>query len=98
MSKEENVTFAGESIHQYRHISDSWGRWLDQAFCARCGANLGTTLEAAPGLRTIAAGTFDDPSWLRPGKHKFRYIYLRSAQNWSQIPDGAERYEAHFRR
>jgi hypothetical protein len=25
-------------------------------------------------------------------------VYLRSAQNWSKVPDGVERYEAHFRK
>ena len=74
------------------------GRWLDQHFCSHCGTNTGITLEAAPGIRTIAAGTFDDPSWLKAEKYKFRYVYLRSAQDWSDIPDGVERYEEHFRK
>ena len=56
------------------------------------------TLEAVPGIRTIAAGTFDDPSWVKPGRHPFRYVYLRSAQKWSKVPDGVEQYEAHFRK
>jgi hypothetical protein len=94
---EDAVALAGE-IRTWRHVSDESGRWLDQHFCGRCGTNLGITLEAVPGIRTIAAGTFDDPSWLEPEKYPFRYVYLRSAQSWSNLPDGVERYEAHFRR
>ncbi len=41
-------------------------RWLDVAFCSICGANLGFTLEAAPGMRTLPAGAFDDPAWIEP--------------------------------
>jgi hypothetical protein len=92
------VDLSGDTIGTYRHVSDESGRWLDQQFCSRCGANIGFTLEAVPGIRTIAAGTFDDPSWIGPGRHLFRYVYLRSAQAWSTLPEGVERYEAHFRR
>jgi hypothetical protein len=96
--KTENLMVVGDTLREYRHISDESGRWLDQHFCSRCGANIGITLEAVPGIRTIAAGTFDDPSWLSREQHAFRYVYLRWAQNWSEVPDGAERYEAHFRK
>jgi hypothetical protein len=81
----------------YRHVSDESGRWLDQHFCTRCGTNLGITLEAVPGIRTIAAGTFDDPSWLRRERYLFRYVYLRSARDWSDVPENVARYEQHFR-
>jgi hypothetical protein len=93
----EDVELTGDALRPYRHLSDESGRWLDQQFCARCGTSIGFTLEAVPGIRTIAAGTFDDPSWIGPEKHAFRYVYLRSARNWSKLPEGVERYEAHFR-
>jgi hypothetical protein len=93
----EAVTVTGEAQRTYRHVSDVSGRWLDQYFCARCGTNLGIALEAAPGIRTIAAGTLDDPSWLRADKQAFRHVFLRSARTWSQVPDGVEKHEIHFR-
>jgi hypothetical protein len=64
----EEVTLAGDPLRRYRHLSDESGRWLDQQFCSRCGTNIGFILEAVPGIRTIAAGTFDDPSWIKPEK------------------------------
>jgi len=94
----EHVALAGDTLRRYRHISDESGRWLDQEFCSHCGTNIGFTLEAVPGIRTIAAGTFDDRSWITPEKYRFRYVYLRSAQGWSRLPEGVEQYEAHFRK
>ena len=93
---EEQVKISGGPLTRYRHISDESGRWLDLEFCARCGTNIGFTLQWRPGARAIDAGTFDDPSWIRTDRHHFRYIFLRSAQKWSEVPGGAEAYEKHF--
>jgi hypothetical protein len=96
--KEDAVRFTQGTPQIYRHHSDLSGRWLDQHFCARCGSNLGLTLEAVPGIRSIAAGTFDDPSWLDPQSAPFRHIFLRSSRAWAEVPEYCERYEMHFRK
>lgn len=93
-----DVDFVGNSMRSYRHISDASGRWLDQYFCAKCGTNLGLVLEVAVGIRSIPAGTFDDPSWLTRERCHFRDVYMRSARDWSELPAGAERYAEHFMR
>jgi hypothetical protein len=93
---ENKVKVNGGPLTKYRHISDESGRWLDLEFCPKCGTNVGFTLEWRPGVRLIDAGTFDDPSWIRTDRHRFRYIFLRSAQSWSEVPAGAEKYEKHF--
>ena len=67
-----SVTITGQSIQFHRHVSDLSGHWVEQSFCSRCGSNIGLTLEAVPGIRTIAAGTFDDPSWIDRKLHHFR--------------------------
>jgi hypothetical protein len=92
---EEQVEIKG-ALTKYRHISDESGRWLDLEFCPRCGTNIGFTLEWRPGMRLIDAGTFDDPSWIRADRYQFRYIFLRSAQQWSRVPENADCYEKHF--
>ena len=94
--KEEQVEIQGGPLTKYRHISDESGRWLDVEFCPRCGTNIGFTFEWRPGLRSVDSGTFDNPSWIRADRHGFRYIFRRSAQNWSDVPSGAETYEKHF--
>lgn len=96
--KPEDVIFTRDARQIYRHHSDVSGRWLDQEFCGKCGTNLGITLEVAPSVRSIAAGTFDEPSWLSADRHRFCYIYLRSAQDWARVPEGAETYDIHFRK
>ena len=93
---ETQVQITGGPRTRYRHISDESRRWLDLEFCPKCGANIGFTLEWRPGLRVIDAGTFDDPSWIRSDRFQFRHIFLRSAQKWSAVPEGVERYEKHF--
>jgi hypothetical protein len=42
------------------------------------GTNLGFTLEAVPGIRTVAAGTLDDPSRISADKQPFRLVFTRS--------------------
>lgn len=93
----EAVESIGAAPNAYRHVSDESDRWVEQRFCPACGANVGIALEAAPELVTIAAGCFDDPSWLRAEGVAFRYVYMRSAQDWSEPPAGAMVYAKHFR-
>ena len=92
------VVLTGSKIGHYRHVSDESGRWLDVEFCRRCGSNLGFTLEAAPGIRTLPAGAFDDPTWIRADRYKTRHVFLRSRRTWSDLSPLVEQYERHFRR
>lgn len=91
----EQVRVLGET-RRFRSISDESGRWLDLEFCGQCGGNIGFTFERLPGHRMIDCGTFDDPGWLTPDRFEFRYVYLRSAQCWSKLPDGAKAFDAFF--
>jgi hypothetical protein len=42
---------------------------------------------------TILAVTLDDPAIINRHKHDFRYIYVRSHQDWTEIPTGEAIYE-----
>ena len=95
---EHEVVFSGEKPARYRHHSDESGRWLDVEFCGRCGTNLGFTLEAVPGVRTVAAGTFDDPGWLDGVAVPLRHVYARSRRHWGDITADVEVFDQHFRR
>ncbi|HEY6980424.1 MAG TPA: GFA family protein [Reyranella sp.] len=95
--QDSQVVLAGGEIGRYRHISDESGRWLDVEFCRRCGSNLGFTLEAAPGIRTLPAGAFDDPSWIRADSYRTRHVFLRSRRTWSDLSPLVEQHEQHFR-
>ena len=93
----DKITLNGETITHYRHVSDESGRWLDVTFCSRFGNNLGFTLEAAPGFRTLPAGIFDDPAWLSPQTQSFRQVFTRSRRDWADALPLVEMYERHFR-
>lgn len=79
---DENVEFTRGQLTEYEHRSDESGRWLKMQFCVSCGTTLTHTAEVRPGLRSIAAGTFDDPDWLRIERH----IWVRSKRPWVAIP------------
>jgi hypothetical protein len=50
-----------------------------------------------PGVRTLPAGAFDDPSWISPERYRFRHVFTRSRRNWSDLSSLVEVYERHFR-
>lgn len=93
-----DVEFSGNTPTRYRHVSDESGRWLDIEFCPRCGSNLGFTLEAAPGMRAVPAGTFDDPGFLGPERQITRHVFTRSRRDWADPSPLVETYEVHFRK
>lgn len=95
--KNDQVEIKTDEIARYRHISDESGRWLECAFCPSCGSNLGFTLEAVPGIRTLPAGTFDDPDWINTESYAFRHVYVRSRRDWSDLSSDVEIFEQHFR-
>lgn len=80
--EERDVEFTQGQLTNYKHHSDESGRWVTIEFCPRCGTTLTHTAEARPGLRTIAAGTFDDPGWIRIERH----IWVRSKRPWVSLP------------
>jgi hypothetical protein len=93
----EQVHMSGVAPSQYRHVSDESGRWLELYFCPRCGTNLGFTLEAAAGVRTVPAGSYDDPTWLDPRQIGFRHVFTRTRRQWSDLSSHVEMFERHFR-
>ena len=95
--QERNVTFTGLALASYRHTSDESGRWLEVYFCPRCGSNLGFTLEAVPGIRTVPAGTLDDPAFIEARAVKIRHVFARTRRAWSDLSSDVEVYERHFR-
>ena len=92
------VEVIGSQVARYRHVSDESGRWIESQFCRQCGTNLGFTLEAAPGIRTLPAGAFDNPTWIKADRYKTRHVYLRSRREWSDLSPSVEQYEQHFRK
>ncbi|NBY16156.1 MAG: GFA family protein [Betaproteobacteria bacterium] len=90
--KEDAVeTLQGEqSKVEYR--SDESGRWLRMSFCPKCGTTISHAAEIRPGMRTIAGGTFDDPTWFPIDRH----IWVQSKLPWVSIPPDVAAYAQGF--
>lgn len=90
--KEDAVEALQGQLSTVEHRSDESGRWLRMNFCPRCGTTVSHIAELRPGVRTIAAGTFDDPGWFRIDRH----IWVRSKLPWVVIPEGVATYAHGF--
>lgn len=86
--KKEAVEVLQGRLSQVEHRSDESGRWLRMNFCPTCGTTVSHTAEIRPGLRTIAAGTFDEPTWFGIDRH----IWVQSKLPWVCIPEGVASY------
>ena len=86
---EASVEILQGKLVEREHHSDESGRWLRMSFCPVCGTTVCHTAEIRPGLRTIAAGTFDDPAWFKIDRH----IWVQSKLDWVVIPEGVAVYQ-----
>ena len=85
---EENVEITQGELVECEHRSDESDRWLKMNFCPTCGTTVCHTAEVRPGMKTIAAGTFDESGWFGIDRH----IWVQSKQDWVTIPEGIEIY------
>jgi hypothetical protein len=89
-SFEENaVEILQGQLAEREYHSDESGRWLRMRFCPACGTTVFHTAEIRPGMRTIAAGTFDDPNWFTIDRH----IWVQSKLPWVTIPAGVPTFQ-----
>jgi hypothetical protein len=86
---EDAVEILQGELTTCEHRSDESGRWLRMSFCVRCGSTVSHTAEVRPGLRTVAAGCFDDANWFTIDRH----IWVQSKLPWVVIPEGVAAYQ-----
>jgi len=86
--KQEAVELLQGQLSEVEHHSDVSGRWLRMNFCTECGTTVFHTAQLRPGMRMIAAGTFDDPTWFKIDRH----IWVQSKLPWVVVPKGVESY------
>ena len=82
--EEKSVEIIQGDLVECEHRSDESGRWLKMSFCPKCGTTISHTAEVRPGMRSIAAGTFDETDWFVIDRH----IWVQSKQPWVTIPPG----------
>jgi hypothetical protein len=87
---EEDVTFVKGEMKTFERVSDA-GRKVVHEFCPDCGTTVAWTGEFVKGLRGIAAGTFDEPSfWYTPE----RFVYVRTRPEWMRLDESIPTFEA----
>ncbi len=86
------LTFQGATPSEYTYRSPDHGRLLHYLFCPTCGTRLGLTLERFPTIQIIYAGTYDDPTWVKPDSH----IFMQSAAPWIAPPSDGDCFNAHM--
>jgi hypothetical protein len=87
--EEANVEVLQGALRKHRLASDA-GRWIETEFCEVCGTTVTWTLELRPGLRGIAGGTFDQPTFWYDLE---AFIFTRSKPDWLSLPDGIESHD-----
>ena len=93
----DNIEMTGQLPTRHRHLSDESGRWLDIYFCPNCGTNVGFTLELVPGVRTVPAGTYDNPDWIDASDVSELHVFTRSRRDWGNPSPHAEVHDAYNR-
>ena len=64
----------------YETIGET-GYKVNRGFCSNCGSRLFSKPDALPNLRTVAAGTLDDPSIFKPEVA----VWMEDAVSWNDI-------------
>jgi hypothetical protein len=82
------VKIAGMTA-RYQSKADS-GNLFTREFCPTCGGRLFGTSAGMPGIRTISAATFDDPSAFKP----MMTVYASRALAWDQVAPGLPAFAA----
>lgn len=93
----EDIEMIGQTPAHHRHLSDQSGRWLEVYFCSNCGTNVGFTLELVPGVRTVPAGTYDNPDWIERSDISELHVFTRTRRNWGNPSPGAEVHDGYNR-
>ena len=77
------------NLVECEYHSDVSGRWLKMKFCACCGTTISHTSELRPGMRSVAAGTFDEQDWFKVDRH----IWVQSKRPWVSIPSDVQAFQ-----
>ncbi|SHH25956.1 Uncharacterized conserved protein [Cognatiyoonia sediminum] len=77
-AKFEDVTFLSDDTLTWYTSSD----WAKRGFCSTCGSSLLYRMNDVEGIG-IAAGSLEDPTGLKPGKH----IFVADKGDYYEIAD-----------
>ena len=78
---EDQVTITGDTLRTYEEHSEAGSPPFYRSFCSNCGSPISGRGDAYPGILFLKAGTFDDPTWIKPGAH----MWCAEKQPWVTI-------------
>jgi hypothetical protein len=82
------IAVSGETV-KYESLADS-GATVSREFCPRCGSRLFGTSSKMPGIKTVYAVAFDDPSIFKP----MVTVYAKRRHAWDQLAEGVPAFDA----
>jgi hypothetical protein len=82
------VKVEGRTV-RYESKSDS-GAIVTREFCPTCGSRLFAASSGMPGMKTITAVAFDDPSVFKP----MMTVYAKRRQAWDDLAQGIPAFDA----
>lgn len=80
--KDVTITAGEDNFTVYDRIAES-GSLVSHRFCRTCGTTVMWKPERLPDGIAVAAGTFDDSSWIKPSA----FFWVSKAQNWFMPAD-----------
>ena len=80
------VSFSGEPLSRYEHVSEGSKKKVFVHFCPNCGTTVSLTFERWPDVRGISRGCYDDPNAVTVSSH----IWTQSAQHGTALPAGVD--------
>ena len=85
----DEVTIRGDTLRTFQESNETGGPPFYRSFCANCGSPISGRGDAYPGVLFLKAGTFDDPSWLKPSAH----MWCAEKQPWVDIDDDVQKFD-----
>lgn len=77
------------AVTTFQSLADS-GATVTREFCPTCGSRLFGTSTNMPGMKTVHAGVFDDPSQFQP----MMTVYAKRVLSWDHLEPGLPSFEA----
>lgn len=85
----DEVTVTGDTVRTYKESNEAGGPPFYRSFCSNSRSPISGRGDAYPGVLFLKAGTFDDPSWIKPSAH----MWCAEKQPWVDIDEDVQKFD-----